>query len=878
MAEKTQFTENNPDVPHLISGGLLNRFGVESNANLNSRGGTGGHGTRVGGIHMGIVPPEFVIGQAVIIDDDDTCPNPNPSVAIPNQSVGETPIDSETGRGAPCGFNDTYLCRFRWYNHVTETWETYGETLRLDAGGYFEGATVNDELIVDDAASHHAEAEDGDFLTEASRSPVDGPGFGPIPIYHVGEVVTAYWDSQRGYVVPVHSPPADIPRAVFVSDRVVIDRVGATNGEAVEAFLEIETETGTISILPADEKTFRLSLRRRWVPVGELHWQVPPMFDGFDWKDSRSAFAYFTAPNWKSASQTKIRLRIRTDASYEINVSRAVLDCFGAGRKSISNAYTDVDDIANEPDDDGAIIPGWANSVEVKGRYRDQPRFFSADDSGAQVEADWATCIGIDYLEPSQDEWFIGVHFSVTITPGEDSGGISTTSSKSESSASSDVLVSSQSSLSSSSGFDSSQSSQSTSSSSVITSQSSQSETLVSSEDGYGVHWTCVEVVTDVLCAEDGTVESVCKRIICFPIPPGLRESQAVSVERCAPCDNLSSASGSYSDSTSNSTSDSTSSADPCVGVELEPIILSAEDCVECCVNVVQGITPDAQQYWDDVLLDNDLSIELLVHDGNGTVTFNEDTGEVCYIPAEDGSDDGKTVTVSVRVCDGGFKDLSSASSTSEEKSESSVSSSSESSTSEEKSESSVSSSSSSIDLCAEVADCDACLPGTALTCPERYSFSVDGIKPHGSLLEPTAQLVYWLANGESREIFFDFTANSCSHTYDYGMGIIATLTITETSIDVYMTWGPYINAQWSIDCPLGIECDRRYNLGLVSSQGGGEIDWDGAKIANFNLGRSDAINPCDPLPPPPEQSSSSSSSYSSGSSMSSSSMSSGMG
>ena len=50
-----------------------------------------------------------------------------------------------------------------------------------------------------------------------NSTPATGAGFGAIPKFKKGDLVTAYWDEQRGWLVPIYFPHQDRPETEFVS-------------------------------------------------------------------------------------------------------------------------------------------------------------------------------------------------------------------------------------------------------------------------------------------------------------------------------------------------------------------------------------------------------------------------------------------------------------------------------------------------------------------------------------------------------------------------------------------------------------------------------------------------------------------------------------
>lgn len=146
------FRTNYPSGPVLPTGDLLNAITGELNA--------------LAGVGR-TPPPGVLIGQARITDASD-------SGGIIAGSGGE--------RDAPNADNNKYLCEFRFFNSGTQKWEAHNLGYqRLDAGAYHGG-------------TH---------------------GSGPIPKYAVGDVVPVWFDAQRNWLVPLHSPPEQISSITF---------------------------------------------------------------------------------------------------------------------------------------------------------------------------------------------------------------------------------------------------------------------------------------------------------------------------------------------------------------------------------------------------------------------------------------------------------------------------------------------------------------------------------------------------------------------------------------------------------------------------------------------------------------------------------------
>ena len=70
------------------------------------------------------------------------------------------------------------IANFRYWDQDQGDFVVYENDFEMDAGGYWESTE-----------------------TEVSKSPTSGVGYGPIPVYGVGDVVPAYLDRHRGKIV-----------------------------------------------------------------------------------------------------------------------------------------------------------------------------------------------------------------------------------------------------------------------------------------------------------------------------------------------------------------------------------------------------------------------------------------------------------------------------------------------------------------------------------------------------------------------------------------------------------------------------------------------------------------------------------------------------
>jgi hypothetical protein len=491
-----------------MGGRLLNKQAKHNNSFTLSRADDAGTNTgKFGAINALARIPKFQMGIATILPVTNDC---------------VTGSDPREGTEPPCIGKDLYRAKFSWYDHGTGEWvedvregDTTGSSkdadwLPLDAGGYWEGRITRDD-----------KGRETGYDTDASRDMTSGPGFGPIPLFREGDKVPAYYDRQRGMLIPVVSPPADISRASFVyqGSHLINDATlpGFPKEETVVAFVEVKDAN---------------SLSGEWQIVEAICIRVPFVLAGEDWCDSRSAFGFFESSVAEQGHvATKLRVRVVSTASFDVTVKRAQVHLYGAGRLTHDKVTVGDDPFHFQRSmaqirptgelDGGSIIPEWFSDAYVQGRFRDQPRFFQSDDQ-----------ISIDHQDHF-DKWVIGFEFSITIAPEE--GGFSTSSS---SSTSSGRLESSMSSLSVS---DSSQSMSESSYSVSMSSQSipedsSDSSSSIIPTSGISEHFCCVTLVADIECDETGLVTKVCYQTICYPVPPGIPASYCKSDIWCVEC------------------------------------------------------------------------------------------------------------------------------------------------------------------------------------------------------------------------------------------------------------------------------------------------------------------------------------------------------
>lgn len=408
---------------------------------------------------------------------------------------------------APCAQVNKYTARFRYFFPGAVAagglWVEYDEDLSLDASGYWEGL-----------------ASEG-YGTDASASPSSGYGYGAIPVFQKGDEVPCFFDVQRGWLIPVVSPPADVPLAEFYTTSVQEIPVDADLGEQglVVAVVEIYR--------PADG---------RWVPRQAITWRVPPANDVTDWLDTRSGFVTFDAPS-SPGDYTWVRVRMGRGPEYEIDVWDARLTFTGVGRRgssSYSANYTSREYMQN-----GARLSnGWALVASVPGRFKDSPGVASAGNGNFRI----------GYFDP-KDEWIMRVEVEITIA--NEPTNISDSSQSSVSSSTyysrSSLSYSSRSSVSSTRSWTSASTSgteTSTSSTAVQTTSSSESSTRTGTSESSELDYCPVTVVSDVKCDSEGHVTEVCYRTLLIPsLKDGTPCSEQIGKEICYPCEEFTSGS-----------------------------------------------------------------------------------------------------------------------------------------------------------------------------------------------------------------------------------------------------------------------------------------------------------------------------------------------
>jgi len=314
------------------------------------------------------IPPPWQQGIALITDASETC-------------ASDTKFKGS--RLAPCAESNLYVAKFRWFSHTNQQWEESIEPLSLDASAFWEPTT-----------------------TDASQSPTTGVGFGAIPKFVQGDLVTAYWDEQRGWLVPIYFPPQDTPTTELAStnnEALAQDTDAPSNVNIVEVYLEVlEAAAGAV-----------------WEIREKLSFRIPTTNEG-NWFDSRSGFARIAAPSTASSGKTRVRLRALKTVSYDVTLFEKRISFFGIGRLSSSNTHLGSQVSAYEGGE--FLKAGWAVDSSVEGRFRDSPTVVEVSDESGWFEVQY---------EDVLDSWIIGVEFSVNIGNVDEASSVSSTSSSS---------------------------------------------------------------------------------------------------------------------------------------------------------------------------------------------------------------------------------------------------------------------------------------------------------------------------------------------------------------------------------------------------------------------------------------------------------------
>lgn len=479
---RSQYT---PGTPYQLDGALINK-----QARILE-----GVGLQTGGAYTNVVqgqdvppPPPGAFGIATITDASNTC------------GAGDTEI------AAPCNNVNKYLAHFRYYDTSANVWIDYDEDLRLDASGYWEG-------IATPVA----------YVTNASKSPTSGPGYGAIPAYVEGEQVPCIFDNKRGWLIPIQGAPDQQPGGEMYSS-------------AVLSIPEEGVEPNNCVILSFDVYT---PARGAWKRMQQTALRIPEE-NLYEWLDTIQLFVIFRAPSTQ-AQPTYYRIRLGKHSDYGVSIWEARMRVFGIGRASSVSYFDDKNVRESLEDGKGRWHnSGWSIQASIPGRFKDSPTF-TVSNQGLMAAT---------YLDP-QDDWFCAAQVEVTVAnePPE-------FSSTSQSDVSSSTYLSlsslSPSSQSSQSSFSSTRSwtsatSQTSTSSGTATSTSSthlqststsESSTRTGTSETSGLGYCTVTLVSDVECDEDGRVIRVCYRTIAIPsLADGTPCSEQIGPEVCYPCE-----------------------------------------------------------------------------------------------------------------------------------------------------------------------------------------------------------------------------------------------------------------------------------------------------------------------------------------------------
>lgn len=467
-----------PEKNYLVQGDVLNR---QNQAIMGLQPGQADGGGRWGGFNTVVGAQPAIIGTAVITDASNTCD-----------------VDDDGAIKAPCKSVNKYKARFRTLNHDNQIWSEYDQEYNLDASGFWEGKTFGQKAVFGTQ-----------YLTDASKSPSSGVGFGTIPEFVEGDVVTCYLDTQRGWLIPIPGSFEDEISGEFQSNMEETVGTVAPMGDEVTVMFVLEVNT-------VDTVT--------WTPVSHVSFRMPDSATNDDsgkakdWKDTRSGFAIFSA-NTSLLQGAFVRIRGVTTTNYDITTYRKQIQFVAAGRQgesTVTGITTDTGSVA------GGLTEqlGWRTVAGTVGRWKDSPTFTH---TGSGI-------FRIGYLDPV-DGWIIRVNFAIGIQVEETSSSSSDSSQSSSQSSSSPSSQSSSSPSSNSSSTEAMSTSSPTSSSSEqMTTSSTEAMTTSSSEQmttsstslnsSSSENFDCVDVVTSVTCV-DGELEVVTCRL-CFPKSVGM--------------------------------------------------------------------------------------------------------------------------------------------------------------------------------------------------------------------------------------------------------------------------------------------------------------------------------------------------------------------
>lgn len=376
MPTTPQRTDHKSRVAHKVRGKTLNTANDVANANnfghVIQRGASGLNTI----IKTDIPAPPFIFGLARITDRGNDCP----------VEISEVPVGNDAnGRGYPCRDRDHYLCDFLFYNADTGNFEKYGESLWLDAAGYYEPT---------------------DSLASAKSS---GPGYGPIPGYMVGDTTPAYLDQLRNRVIPVQSPYCDVSHAVFYN---------RDNEELIESSTSAQTGDQSPEVSEVKSIEFYIEQSRPGIDNGGFRVIGTCSFP-MDYKitgtafDNRVTFNTAPCPNGTLFRVRKVRGAIDSDDSLVIKAFWQRLRFIGLGRRSPDC----LAETAQEPSMRGGDYTfDWTPDESTLHRFKDAPYFNPIkSDQGSQPGL-----IQVRYLDP-KDEWMIGIELHVCIEIENDS-------------------------------------------------------------------------------------------------------------------------------------------------------------------------------------------------------------------------------------------------------------------------------------------------------------------------------------------------------------------------------------------------------------------------------------------------------------------------
>jgi hypothetical protein len=310
--------------------------------------------------------PMQVITGVVADASDDNCNSRETSVG-----GFSTTID-------PCRTASRYSVYARWFEWSTDSWQTQFNLLPMDASGFWEP----DE-------------------SDASWREAYGEALGHIPTFRKGDTVNAYWDAQRGTLIPLAGVFQNQPMGEWGSHQdetiaVIEPGTGWGSSAGVYIFVDVQEESDV------SYRSFAV-----------MAFEVPSVLTD-NVIGTRS-----TSINFRAFNNSKVRLRAvnatkrnnsdGVEKAYDVKCIFKRLKVYGVGRYSSANtAELTADRIERSYQYTGAdgeqLTTDWQKYNQIEGRFKDSPAF-NMDASGE---------VNISFLDPN-DAWIIGVDADITI-------------------------------------------------------------------------------------------------------------------------------------------------------------------------------------------------------------------------------------------------------------------------------------------------------------------------------------------------------------------------------------------------------------------------------------------------------------------------------